>query len=181
MKVTPLALPGALLIELNLYGDARGFFVERFNAQEFHRLGLPTTFQQDNHSRSAPGVIRGLHYQFSPPQGKLVGVIHGKVLDVLVDLRRNSPSYGKYCTVELTDLNAQLVWIPAGFAHGFCVLGAEPADLFYKVDQLYNPQGEGGIHWADPDLAIQWPNANSTVSARDNCLPSFAAYHHSQI
>jgi len=177
MKVTPLTLSGALVIQLDLYGDARGFFVERFNEQEFQRLGLPTVFKQDNHSRSAPGVIRGLHYQYDPPQGKLVGVIHGQILDVLVDLRRNSLTYGQYATVELTDVNGQLVWIPPGFAHGFAVLGTDSADVLYKVDQPYNPKGEGGIHWADPKIAIQWPIAQPIVSARDNLLPSFTTYH----
>lgn len=176
MKIIQLSLPDAVLIELDLYGDARGFFVERFNQKEFQRFGLPTLFQQDNHSRSAPGVIRGLHYQYDPPQGKLVGVIHGQILDILVDLRRNSPTYGQHIALELTDINGKLVWIPPGFAHGFCVLGSEPADVLYKVDQLYNPKSEGGIHWADPYLAINWPIPHPIISARDNLLPSFAAY-----
>ncbi|CAK0753114.1 dTDP-4-dehydrorhamnose 3,5-epimerase [Gammaproteobacteria bacterium] len=176
MKVTPLELPGLLLVELELRGDARGFFVERFNENEYQRFGLPTRFKQDNHSRSAPGVLRGLHYQYDLPQGKLIGVLCGRIFDVVLDIRPDSPSYGKSFGTELTDLNGHLLWIPAGFAHGFCVLGAEPADILYKVDQFYNPKGEGGIHWADPEAAILWPIQNPIVSARDQVLPSFSAY-----
>lgn len=176
MKVTKLALPGLLLIELDLYGDARGFFVERFNEKIFRELGIPSKFKQDNHSRSAPGVLRGLHYQYDLPQGKLVGVIRGKIWDVVLDLRADSPTYGKSFGIELTDLSGHLLWVPPGLAHGFCVLGEEITDLFYKVDQLYNAKGENGIHWADPDAAINWPIANPVVSARDQILPNFAAY-----
>ncbi len=181
MKVTSLELSGLLLIELALRGDARGFFVERFNEQEYLRHGLPVRFQQDNHSRSAPGVLRGLHYQYDPPQGKLVGVVRGRIWDVAVDIRPQSATYGKSFGVELSDLNGCLLWIPPGFAHGFCVLVDEPADLLYKVAGLYNAQGEGGIHWADPSLAIPWPIANPVVSARDHVLPPFSSYREQPI
>jgi dTDP-4-dehydrorhamnose 3,5-epimerase len=176
MQVTPLDVKGLLLLELKIHGDARGFFAERYQAARFAELGLPTIFVQDNHSRSAPGVLRGLHYQHTPAQGKLVGVTRGRIWDVAVDVRADSPTFGKYSGVELSDLNGRLLWIPPGFAHGFCVLGDEPVDLLYKVTALYNPPGEGGIRWNDPDLAVPWPLVNPTISGRDQNLPSFAQY-----
>lgn len=176
MEVTRLELKGLVLVKLKVFGDARGFFVERFQADRFRAAGLPDRFVQDNHSRSAPGVIRALHYQTGPAQGKLVGVVRGRVWDVAVDVRPDSPTFGQHYGVELSDANGQLLWIPPGFAHGFCVLGDEPADVLYKVDALYNPAGEGGIRWDDPELAVPWPVANPTVSARDEKLPSFAEY-----
>ncbi len=176
MKITSLDLPGLKLVELQIHGDHRGFFVERFNEAKFKEAGLTTHFVQDNHSRSSPGVLRGLHYQVSPAQGKLVGVIRGKVWDVAVDIRPKSPTFGKSFGVELSGENGKMLWIPAGFAHGFCVLGDELADMLYKVDGLYNPKTEGGIHWADPELNIPWPTSHRTVSERDEKLPSFAAY-----
>jgi dTDP-4-dehydrorhamnose 3,5-epimerase len=176
VRVTRLELNGLLLIELVLHADERGFFTERFNRARFRDLGVPVDLLQDNHSRSFPGVIRGLHYQWEPAQGKLVGVLRGRIWDVAVDSRPDSPTFGKSVSVELSDENGRLLWVPPGFAHGFCVLGNEPADVLYKVDAYYNPRGEGGIHWADRDLAIPWPAPNPIVSARDNQLPSFAAY-----
>src|SRR5437879_6863337 len=122
MKAIPLEISGLLLVELEVRGDARGFFVERYQQEKFRALGLPTRFVQDNHSRSAPGVLRGLHYQFDPPQGKLVGVTRGRIWDVAVDIRPASPFFGKSAGVELSDRNGRLLWIPPGFAHGFCVL-----------------------------------------------------------
>jgi dTDP-4-dehydrorhamnose 3,5-epimerase len=123
-------------------------------------------------------VLRGLHYQTAPAQGKLVGVVRGRIWDVVVDIRPSSPTYGRHSAVELTDLNGRLLWIPAGFAHGFCVLGDEPADVLYKVDALYNPASEGGIRWDDPELGIAWPIERPVISARDQKLPSFAEYRH---
>ena len=176
MNVTPLPLSGLLLVELDVLGDARGFFVERFHAERFREHGLPTQFAQDNHSRSAVGVLRGLHYQHTPPQGKLIGVTRGRIRDVAIDIRPQSPTFGQYFSLEISDLNGRLLWIPAGFAHGFCVVGDEPADLLYKVDAAYNAAGEGGIHWRDPEIAIDWPVENPVVSERDRSLPSFASY-----
>jgi dTDP-4-dehydrorhamnose 3,5-epimerase len=121
-------------------------------------------------------VLRGLHYQHTPPQGKLVGVLRGQIFDVAVDIRPDSPTYGQYIGVELTDRNGKVLWIPAGFAHGFCVLGDEPADVLYRADALYGPRGEGGIAWNDPDLAVPWPISNPIVSDRDRAMPSFASY-----
>lgn len=171
IQVRPLEIEGLLLIELSIHRDERGFFVERFRKDAFREAGLPYEFVQDNHSRSLPGVLRGLHFQTQPAQGKLIGVTRGRIWDVCVDLRKNSPSYGKHVGVELSDVNGLLLWVPAGFAHGFCVLGDTPADLLYKVDAPYSPKTEGGIHWSDPDLAIQWPLSNPMVSPRDQGLP----------
>lgn len=171
-----LELAGLVLIELVLYGDERGFFTERYNASRFVANGLPTEFVQDNHSRSGPGVLRGLHYQYGPPQTKLVGVTRGRIWDVAVDLRPDSPTFGQSVGVELSDMNGRVLLIPPGFAHGFCVLGDEPADLLYKVDRPYHPAGEGAVHWNDPELAIAWPLEHPIVSARDRGAKSFADY-----
>jgi dTDP-4-dehydrorhamnose 3,5-epimerase len=176
MKATPLELNGLVLIELLVHKDARGFFTERFHAAKFEEFGLPTRFVQDNHSRSLPGVLRGLHFQHTPAQGKLIGVIHGHIWDVAVDLRRASPTLGRHSALELSGANGQLLWIPPGFAHGFCVLGDEPADVIYSVDSVYNPEGEGGIFWDDPELAIPWPVKNPIVSKKDQWLGAFATY-----
>lgn len=178
MKTEDTPLEGLKIIHLNLHGDARGFFVERFNAARFKEAGLPTDYVQDNHSRSAPGVLRGLHYQYDPPQGKLVGVTRGRVWDVAVDVRPHSPTFGQHFGVELTGENGMLFWMPPGFAHGFCVLGDEPADMLYKVTGLYHGPGEGGIRFDDPDLAVAWPVDldATTISERDRHLPSFQDY-----
>jgi dTDP-4-dehydrorhamnose 3,5-epimerase len=176
MNVRECPIEGLKIIELKKFGDSRGFFVERFHTERFREAGLPHAFEQDNHSRSAPGVLRGLHYQNNPAQGKLVGVTRGRVWDVAVDIRPGSPTYGQYHGVELSDDNATLFWIPEGFAHGFCVLGDEPVDMLYKVTGLYNAAGEGGIRFDDPQIGIQWPITNPTISDRDTALASFAAY-----
>jgi len=176
MTVTPLEIKGLALIQLKLFGDARGFFVERFQEQRFRDANIPTHYVQDNHSRSAPGVLRGLHYQTDPAQGKLVGVLRGSILDVVADIRMDSPTFGQTYSVELSDMNARMLWVPPGFAHGFCVLGNEPADLIYKVTTPYSPASEGGILWNDKDLAINWPLPAPTLSARDVKLPTLAEY-----
>src|SRR5665213_1259447 len=176
MKVVPVEIAGLILVELKVLGDARGFFIERFHQERFREVGLAAPFVQDNHSRSAPGVLRGLHYQSRPSQGKLVGVVRGRIWDVAVDIRRESVSFGKHFAVEISDMNGRLLWIPPGFAHGFCVLGEEPADVLYKVDASYNPAGEGGISWNDAALAIPWPLNSPTVSKRDQNLQAFAQY-----
>lgn len=176
MQIKPTSIPGLAIVELKVFGDARGFFVERYSEERFEEAGLPTRFVQDNHSRSAPGVLRGLHYQFSPAQGKLVGVTRGRVWDVAVDIRPGSAHYGQHVGVELTGENGKLIWIPPGFAHGFCVLGDEPVDMLYKVTAPYGPKGEGGIRWNDPELNVPWPIDNPTVSERDKSLMTFAEY-----
>lgn len=163
-------------MELNVLGDERGFFIERFHEEKFAKLGLPTHFLQDNHSRSGPNILRGLHYQFDQPQGKLVGVIRGKIWDVAVDVRPNSPTFGQSFGIELSDSNGTLLWVPPGFAHGFCTLDEPLTDVYYKVTSLYNAQGEGGIAWNDPELYVKWPTTTPQLSERDKNQQSFAQY-----
>jgi dTDP-4-dehydrorhamnose 3,5-epimerase len=156
MKITPTKLNDALVIEPKVFGDARGFFFESFNLQAFHAVtGLNPDFVQDNHSRSAHAVLRGLHYQTEQAQGKLVRVVKGAVLDVAVDLRRSSPSYGQWDAIELSEENQKQFWIPAGFAHGFVVL-SDSADFLYKTTDYYLPSAEQCIMWNDPALQIDW-------------------------
>lgn len=167
MKVTPTVLPDVLLIEPRVYGDARGFFFESWNEKTFREAGIREHFVQDNHSRSARGVLRGLHYQIRQPQGKLVRVIAGEIFDVVVDVRRGSPSFGRHATVTLSaELHNQL-WVPAGFAHGFCVT-SDFAEVLYKTTDFYAPEHERTILWNDPELGIAWPlQAAPTLSAKD--------------
>jgi dTDP-4-dehydrorhamnose 3,5-epimerase len=174
--IETLPIDGLVLITLGANGDERGFFYERFKRSDFAAAGLPSDFVQDNHSRSAPRVLRGLHYQYDPPQGKLVGVTRGRIWDVAVDIRADSPTLGQSYGVELSDMNGLLLWIPPGFAHGFCVLGDEPADVLYKITSEYNALAEGGISWDDPELAIDWPMTTPELSKRDRGLQSFADY-----
>lgn len=176
MKLTDTALPEVKRITLDIFPDQRGFFCERYRPDKFAALGITETFNQMNHSRSVPGVIRGLHFQHQPMQGKLVGVTHGAVLDVAVDVRPWSPNFGKVVTAELSEENAEMLWIPAGFAHGFAVLGNRPADVVYYVTALYNGPGESGIRLDDSALGIQWPTplARAIISPRDFAMPSLA-------
>ena len=171
MKIIDTKIKEVKIIQLDIYPDDRGFFVERFNAEKFAKLGLPLDFVQDNHSRSKPRVLRGLHYQENPSQGKLVGCLKGKIQDIAVDIRKNSPTYLQYVSVELSGDNGKLLWIPQGFAHGFCVLGEEEADVFYKVDNLYNPAGDKGIIWNDPKINIAWQIKEPILSEKDKLLP----------
>jgi dTDP-4-dehydrorhamnose 3,5-epimerase len=154
--VEPLAIPDVKLLSPRLFGDDRGFFLESFNARVFAEAGLPTDWQQDNHSRSVKGVLRGLHYQLENPQGKLVRVTRGAVFDVGVDIRRTSPSFGKWVGAELSDTNQQMLYIPPGFAHGFLVL-SEVADFCYKCTTLWHQASDRSLAWNDPDIAIDWP------------------------
>ena len=157
MKATPTAIPGVLVIEPRVFGDGRGFFYESFNAREFKELtGLEPNFVQDNHSRSAKGVLRGLHYQIRQPQGKLVRVVAGAVFDVAVDIRKNSPTFGRWAGQTLSTGNRKQMWIPIGFAHGFLVL-SDYAEFLYKTTDYWAPEHERCIAWNDPDLAVQWP------------------------
>jgi dTDP-4-dehydrorhamnose 3,5-epimerase len=158
MKVTRTAVPGVLILEPKVFGDERGFFMESFNQRAFNEaVGYEVSFVQDNHSRSSKGVLRGLHYQRPPhAQGKLVRVTRGCVFDVAVDIRKDSPTYGKWVGVELSDENHRQLWVPAGLAHGFLVM-SETADFLYKTTDYYAPQAEGSVRWNDPDLAIEWP------------------------
>jgi dTDP-4-dehydrorhamnose 3,5-epimerase len=155
--VTPAAISDVLILEPQVFGDSRGFFFESFNAQNFAQVtGLNVPFVQDNHSRSAQGVLRGLHYQLQQPQGKLVRVVRGAVYDVAVDIRKSSPSFGHWVATELSEANQRQVWIPKGFAHGFVVL-SESADFLYKTTDYYAPAHEHCIAWNDPAIGIQWP------------------------
>jgi dTDP-4-dehydrorhamnose 3,5-epimerase len=167
MKVTETDLPGVLVLEPKVYGDERGFFMESYNRRGFAELGLPTEYVQDNHSRSARGVLRGIHYQIRQPQGKLVRVVRGAVYDVAVDLRRGSPGFGRWTGVELSEENKRMAWIPPGFGHGFLVL-SDLADFLYKATEFYAPEHERCVLWNDPALGIAWPLAGAAVlSAKD--------------
>jgi dTDP-4-dehydrorhamnose 3,5-epimerase len=174
MTVTPLAIPDVLLIEPRVFRDDRGFFLETFHAERYRSYGLPDRFVQDNHSRSARGVLRGLHFQRRHPQGKLVRVVRGEVLDVAVDLRPGSATFGRHVTAVLSENDLRQLWIPPGFAHGFYVRSGE-ADFLYQCTDVYRPDDEGGIRWDDPDLGIDWGAAAPTVSPRDQQLPPLAA------
>lgn len=157
MQVLPTAIPDVLLFEPKIFGDARGFFFESFNARAFQdAAGLAPQFVQDNHSRSARGVLRGLHYQIQQTQGKLVRVVAGAVFDVAVDIRKSSATFGQWLGVELSAENKKMIWVPPGFAHGFLVL-SESAEFLYKTTDYYAPQFERSIAWDDPDIGIQWP------------------------
>ncbi|QDL39145.1 dTDP-4-dehydrorhamnose 3,5-epimerase [Rhodoferax sediminis] len=168
MNIIPTAIPDVLIIEPKVFGDARGFFFESFNQQAFNQAtGLDVHFVQDNHSRSAKGVLRGLHYQIQQPQGKLVRVVRGAVFDVAVDIRKGSPTFGKWLGVELTEDNHRQMWVPPGFAHGFVVL-SDSADFLYKTTDYYAPQHERCIAWNDPNIGIQWPVVTEpSLSAKD--------------
>lgn len=173
MKIIETPIPGLLEIEPKVFGDERGYFYESYNKQAFAEVGIIEEFVQDNQSLSSRGVLRGLHFQ-NPPfaQGKLVRVIRGAVLDVAVDIRRNSPTYGKHYSVKLSGENKKMFWVPPGFAHGFLTL--EDDTIFaYKCSNLYNKESEGSILWNDPDLRIEWGIENPAVSAKDAEAPRF--------
>jgi dTDP-4-dehydrorhamnose 3,5-epimerase len=175
VKVTETALPGVLIIEPRVFADERGFLVETFQAERYRaEAGITATFVQDNHSRSKRGVLRGLHLQRARPQGKLARVARGEIFDVAADINPRSPTFGRWVGVTLSDENRLQMWIPPGYAHGFVVL-SETADFEYKCTEYYHPQSESGVIWNDPDLAIEWPIANPTLSERDRRLPTLAA------
>jgi dTDP-4-dehydrorhamnose 3,5-epimerase len=168
MKATPLAIPDILLLEPRVFGDERGYFFESYNARGFEQaLGRKISFVQDNQSRSAKNVLRGLHYQIGQPQGKLVRVLAGEVFDVAVDVRKSSPTFGKWVGAVLSAENFRQLWIPEGFAHGFVVLSGS-ADILYKTTDYYAPQSERCIAWNDPAIGIDWPmQAEPLLSAKD--------------
>jgi dTDP-4-dehydrorhamnose 3,5-epimerase len=166
-----LEVPGVILVEARKLGDSRGFFAETYKLSEFAAHGIARPFVQDNLSHSACGVLRGLHYQKAPKaQGKLVSVLRGRIFDVAVDIRRASPTYGQWVGKELSDEDCQMLYIPAGFAHGFCVLSAE-ADVVYKVTEEYARELDRGVLWSDPEIGIRWPLSEPILSARDAGLP----------
>lgn len=170
MKVAQTDLPGVLLIEPHVFGDARGHFLETFHTARYAEVGVEKVFVQDSLSRSVKGTLRGLHFQEPHAQGKLVQVLRGTVWDVGVDIRRGSPTFGRSVGFELSDENRRQLWIPPGFAHGFCVL-SEIADFFYKCTDFHAPREERAIRWNDPQLAIQWPVEAPLLSERDRTAP----------
>lgn len=175
MKVTPTAIPEVLVIEPKVFGDARGFFYESFNGRAFDEaVGRHVDFVQDNHSRSVKGVLRGLHYQIQQPQGKLVRVARGAVFDVAVDIRKSSPTFGKWVGVELSEENHKQLWVPEGFAHGFMVI-SESADFLYKTTDYYAPAHERCIRWDDRTLGIEWPDVGAApqLSVKDQAGHAF--------
>ena len=166
-------LDGPVLLAPAVHGDERGFFIETFRADTAREHGLPTEFLQDNHSRSRRGTLRGIHFQTHPGQGKLVRVARGRVLDVVVDLRRGSSTFGEWEAVELDDRSGAQLWIPVGFGHGFCVL-SDVADFVYKCTSYYDPATEAGIRFDDPDVGIAWPDVDLLYSERDRTSPRLA-------
>ncbi|EMS1065160.1 dTDP-4-dehydrorhamnose 3,5-epimerase [Providencia stuartii] len=176
MKIIPTEIPDVLIIEPKIFEDERGFFFESFNQKQFDEaVGYPVNFVQDNHSKSVKGVLRGLHYQEEPyAQGKLVRCIVGEVFDVAVDIRKSSPTFGKWVGVNLSAENKRQLWIPEGFAHGFLVL-SETTEFVYKTTNYYSPNHEGSILWNDQNLSIQWPGDihNITLSDKDKIAASF--------
>lgn len=172
MKVRKCPLEGILLIEPATFGDQRGLFRETYERERYMAMGITEEFVQDNHSRSAKNVLRGLHFTRRKPQSQLLTVIRGKIFDVVVDIRRDSPTFGKWFGTELTDEGLCQIYMPHGFAHGFCVL-SDYADLHYKVSQRYDPHDEGGLRWDDTDVGIDWPVRVPVISDRDGKHPLF--------
>ncbi len=173
MYFTPSpTLPEVVIIEPELFQDNRGFFMEMYHQKKFHEAGIKENFVQDNRSRSHRGTIRGLHYQLGKPQGKLVSALSGEVFDVAVDIRKGSPTIGKWFGMTLIGESKKGLYIPPGFAHGFCVL-SEEAEFFYKCSDFYSPEDERCIRWNDPDLAIDWPVENPVISEKDANAPLF--------
>lgn len=173
MNVVSTELPGVIVLEPKVFGDSRGTFMETWQRKRYADLGMPTDWVQDNVSRSARGVMRGLHYQLPQPQGKLVHVLDGEVLDVAVDIRVGSPSFGRAVVVALSAENRRQIYVPAGFAHGFLVTG-DRATVAYKCTDYYRPEFERGVRWNDPRLGIEWPVTDAVLSSKDAALPLLA-------
>lgn len=171
MKVTSCSLNGVLIIEPDVFADGRGFFLECYQQEQYHKIGVTENFVQDNHSRSVKHVLRGLHFTTNKPQAQLLTVMRGKIFDVVVDIRKDSKTFGQWFGVELSDAGPRQIYMAHGFAHGFCVL-SEYADLHYKVSQRYDPRDEGGLQWNDPDVGIEWPICEPIISERDRNHPS---------
>lgn len=175
MKIIPTEVPDVILIEPKVFSDERGFFMETFREDWLAKIGIKHSFVQDNHSKSSKGVLRGLHFQKPPfEQAKLVRVISGEVLDVAIDLRRGSPTFGKVVAQILSEKNKRMMYVPKGFAHGFCVI-SETCEFLYKVSDYYAPQAEGGLIWSDPDFGIAWPKLDVpyVISEKDKKFPTF--------
>ena len=173
MKVFPTALPGVLVLEPAVFSDERGFFLETWQAARYRSAGVPVDFVQANHARSRRGVLRGLHFQLGRPQAKLVYVVSGEILDVAVDIRRGSETFGRWVGASLSGENHRQLFVPAGFAHGYCVV-SESADVSYLCSDLYWPAGDRGVRWDDPAIGIAWPPGEKLVSAKDRALPLLA-------
>ncbi len=177
LSIESVHLSDIVVLVPQVNGDERGFFMETFRADQFRELGLPTDFVQDNHSRSAKGVLRGLHFQWDPPMGKLMRVTHGNAFLVAVDVRKGSPTLGQWFGMEVSAESKKQIWAPYGFARGFCAL-SDGCEVQYKCTGIYNPRGEGGIYFADPAIGIRWPidPATATISERDRRAPSLAQW-----
>jgi dTDP-4-dehydrorhamnose 3,5-epimerase len=170
MKVIPTSLPDVRLIEPDVFADSRGFLMEIYQEERYRGAGLGAPVVQVNHSHSVRGTLRGLHYQLRRPQAKLIQVVHGTIFDVAVDIRRGSPTFGRWTGIELSGENRRQLFVPGGFVHGFCVL-SDTADVVYGCTELYDPQDEGGILWSDPVLGIGWPVSDPIISPKDGRLP----------
>lgn len=177
LNVIKTPLPGVLIIEPRVFSDDRGFFLETWNAERFHEAGLPREFVQDNQSRSRKGVLRGLHYQLPNPQGKLVRCTRGSVFDVAVDIRTGSPDFGRWFGTELSEENFRMMWVPEGFAHGFCAL-TENTEVLYKCTAPYDGAADRSILWNDPAIGIEWPVTTPTLSPKDAAAPRLADAPH---
>lgn len=173
MNFRPTPLDGVLIVEPRVFEDPRGFFMETYRADRFKEGGIDLPFVQDNHSRSGPDTLRGLHYQIEQPQGKLVRVVAGEVWDVAVDIRKGSPTFGRWFGERLSAANRLQMYVPPGFAHGFCVL-SDAAEVIYKCTDFYAPGGDRAIRWNDPELAIDWPLEEPVLSAKDAAAPTLA-------
>jgi dTDP-4-dehydrorhamnose 3,5-epimerase len=172
MDLQALSISDVLLLHPQVFGDERGFFLEAWNRKRYTELGIPADFVQLNQSRSSHGILRGLHFQWTKPQGKLVRVLRGEVFDVAVDLRPQSPTFGKWCGATLTAAGHEQLWVPPGFAHGFCVL-SEEADFEYLCSDYYDPKDEGSLKWNDEDIQVDWPIPNPILSGKDLEAPTF--------
>ncbi len=170
MRVIPTRLPGVIIIEPTVHRDERGFFLETYHARRYAEAGIDATFVQDNHSRSVENTLRGLHFQRTKPQGKLIRVVEGEIFDVAADVTPSSPTFGQWVGVSLSADNFRQLWVPPGYAHGFCVVSGV-AQVEYKCTDFYDPADEGGVAWNDPLLGIRWPSGNPMLSARDRAHP----------
>lgn len=172
LNAIPTFLPGVILVQPKVYSDSRGFFLETYSNDKYEDIGIRDTFVQDNHSFSTKGTLRGLHFQVGEGQAKLVRVTRGEVFDVAVDIRQKSPTFGKWIGIHLSEKNHKQIYIPVGFAHGFCVL-SDTAEVQYKCSSKYSPEKEQGIMWNDPDIGVLWPIKKPVLSLRDKGNPSF--------
>lgn len=180
MRVEQLDLPGVLLISTEVWADARGAFTELHEASRYEQIGVPNRFVQDNHSRSVRGVLRGLHFQLRHPQGKLLSVVRGAIYDVVADVAPDSPTFGRWLAVRLAEGEGKQLWVPAGYAHGFCV-ESEVADVLYKCTDVYHPEDSFGVRWDDPRLSVRWPTSQPVLSPRDAALPLLGAMQPSEL